>query len=588
MNSKQRILSSSYWEEDKDSSLEARCYSKCLSKKIFQEDIQKTKSSELIQEKWNIYQRIEFQKMFEFYLRKTFQMLKAKNEIEWIPGRYVFKYDNNDVLSPLEYMIGVDSKFKGQNIYGRVFLEKPLLWKEENVEFLYKAYLVIEYLVEYYLKNRDMSLYYDQDIFQLAWKLKLGSPRHQDWVQWFNEFDDKSWIHLHLLEEEVEVPKTICFCIEKWYCKIRNLIGKNCILEEFFPCLQSGMKKDLNLIHQSGIAQEITSLYENPKMFIPKEIAMKILPYEFNALTSSEIKKKKEFYPYHFYSPTESQRNLPLYIIEKKDPLSPYYPRKIHHYGKTFSCILEFVFYTCFLKWNQSPIVNVENLEFCHESQMNLVFEKQFYKLIFEKMEKYQVQLALVQEKDLSQFEKEYPLYLEKQQELEECIICKGYENESIEFIHVWTNFYEFWSDDLLDTHTEQIITLFLLIFYPGLYCHMKDFKKNKEENSSLVDILSHMEEKIVVFVEYFLAKIEEQNNVQKASDVFHYIRKLDIVLQDFIIENNSKWMECITHLFLLQGRKPVHLLNINLTKNKNGKTYFLCRTIVNIASALQ
>jgi hypothetical protein len=402
------ILSSGYFEVDKNSSVRSRTYGKFFENETFKKVIETTIHSGEAELKFQTLRNVAMERMIEKELRNCFD--------HFYPNRnhgvqYLFHYPSTRNMSDLDFVLGTNVNSIGMNLIGKALSPPINIWKEENCTFLYYGYHVTEYLIHCYLESTEFSKFYNKNIFEIAHELKKWSSKWTEHFQWFQQFNDKEWIYTYLLEEEYKSQGSICFFIQKWFSPLRKSFTKTAIVKEMYPVVMQKIGNfDERILFQEGIRSNILDMYWSPSVPISKDVKKNLAEIEFNELTSFEIEQQKRFFPLQFKSEN-------THIIQYDDYLSPYSKRVFKNGNFEFSSIMEYVFFVCIRRFKTSSqdayqaISNCVHFEKCLEDSIQEYLERKFYMEMFEKLDNIQVNYSIV---DVLVEQKEPENYLEE------------------------------------------------------------------------------------------------------------------------------------------------------------------------------
>lgn len=572
------ILSSTFYEYDEKSSLQSRVYESMIQNPNWKKDLVHTIHSDLLEEKYKLYKNLEIQQMLEFYFRECYSFLEKKGALQWNRNqKYIFQLEEK--LNDHEYMLGTDSGFIGNNCIGKALSNECDIWKDQNMEFLYKGYHVIEYLVDYYLSFTDFKKFYNKNVYELFRQIGLWSEKGTDFQKWYYSFHDKQWIHRMILEEEMQSGGSICFLIEKWYSGQRKYYEKNKMIQVLYPVLKKKYKIDNeDVFHQKENLNEILLKYEFSELKFDRTIGKKIAELEMNQLTSSEKKRGKVFYPFQY--PNEN-----TIFVRKNDYLSPYKPYYFEMDGFVFENIISCVYFKCIshfvisTKEAHDMIQTCKNYDMILEEAMKSSIERQFYKEMYNKLDNIWVQYALLEEKNFKLYPREFEIFKNTAQDIQECVYDQSFANDSLHFIRGLFEFSEFWTEELFEKYQKKIFLLYLWIFYPGLVKSWKEQYKITQDE--IPNFLQELTDTWASWTVSCLKQIHEIDNVQQGTELYQFIRKLDNDVQNYIIVHLKEWQELMRNIFHMRKTERPHLLHNNVVKGKNYKSYVICKSIV-------
>lgn len=569
------ILGSSYWEASKDSSLSSRVFSSIITTAAWKNDLRKCRSYNLLEAKFDVYRWMELEKMMEYYLRKVFQKYIV---LERQPQHnFVFQYPASYSMSKIDYLLGVDAHGYGLNMIGCALRQRNTLWRLENVEYLYKAFHVIEFLIQYYRTHRELNCFYHLSVFQLFDQQKLGSPRCSDWKDWLDQFDDKSWLYTYLLERELDNPGSLCFRIERWYTPFRNCQDEEEILLTYGREWKKNAKiEDPRVFLQEGLRDHTLARYYDKNVRVSALAGKKIAELEFNQLTTREIKERSSRYPYQHVDQFTQ-------VIRHDDSLSPFRKQEIEMHGRSFSSMIEYMFYACMMNYASSEKDALEILASSHYNKsicqtVEFFLDRQFHLEMYRKLDELPVQYALVDPStNLDDFPAEADIFREKKQELHSLTLQEGYEKETLYFVHGLVAFLAFWTEEMQTKYACMLLKLYAGIYFPALFPFVSSKTSSVEAHMPLLD---YVEEPIMLMIVPLLQHMDKIEHASPLPDFFSFVRKLPDAVQDEIINRVTEWQQCLCSIYEMADKKYPTVLNANFTRGKNYRGYLICKTL--------
>ena len=585
------LLSSGYFEIDKNSSVRSRTYAKFFENETFQKIIETTIHSDEAEMKYQVLRKVALERLIEQELRNCFEYF-FPNRHQGV--QYLFQYPSNRRMSDLDFMLGTNQDFIGMNLIGKAMSPAVNIWQEENATFLYYGYHVIEYLTQYYLESTDFSKYYNKNIFEIVYELKIWSPKWTDHLKWFKNFNDKEWIYSYLLEEEHKSPGSICFFIQKWLSPLRKSFSKTAIVKQMFPVMAEKIGSfDERIMLQDGVYSTVMNKYLSPSFSISKEVKKELTKIEFNELTSLEIETHRNFFPYQ-YKKENTQ------IIQYQDSMSPFSNRVFKIGTFEFTSIMEYVFFLCARRFTVSnkeaydAIKNSIHFEKCLEELIQEFLEKKFYLEMFEKLENIEVNYSIIDaliehEKVKVYFEENFPaeatFWTERALQIEKLCEDKEYRFETVHFTLCLAKFFEFWDDEFIENNDMVLLQFFVWLFYPGLgnilSIKKKTMKDLVEINDEVMEIFFHFcSETIASCCISLFSEMKNIQNPPKGTETFQFIRKLNSNFHEYIIIHLDEWKKLIYFITKNQRRKVPTLFSQSCFKGKDLKANFVCKTL--------
>jgi hypothetical protein len=457
---------------------------------VLKKDILGTDNSLLLEEKYELYKNIEVRFLMEYYFRIAYSYLREQGIINYSDEKkYCFLngYENDfslyyGICSRVN-LIGYE-RLEGYNIIGLSLNPSRCNWKDYIT--VYKYFYVIEFCVDIFcnkFQSKYFNIYKDNgfdiisnnyhvDVLFKALDIDTKPSKMKEWIKNFNH---KEWKHFLIYENETRYPNTFLQQIRKWYApqlfyheqKNKNIIYEKVICYQIFTpykdtfCLEK--EKKLTNFYES-------QTLEDKKKFLRKDYK-KIIDLEDSMLTSTEIKKMKNFIPIFRL---ENDTNY----IHMNDTLSPTFSHWFSYNDKKFETICDFVHYklSChFLSPREVSSLQISKNYFEKLKKIqDLVYNKKKFEFLNESMNNFDFKLSLI----TNDFSKD--LILKEQQNDLNCIFVNDeFKNEKLRFLHQFELF-QSWFLQTKNNNTKLCLQYFLKIFYPN-FTYLEDLSIDED-----------------------------------------------------------------------------------------------------------
>ena len=110
------LLSSGYFEIEKNSSVRSRTYAKFFENETFQKIIETTIHSDEAEIKYQVLRKVALERLIEQELRNCFEYF-FPNRHQGV--QYLFQYPSNRRMSDLDFMLGTNQDSIGMNLIGK-------------------------------------------------------------------------------------------------------------------------------------------------------------------------------------------------------------------------------------------------------------------------------------------------------------------------------------------------------------------------------------------------------------------------------------------------------------------------------------